>query len=207
MTQFIRRSRAFQRCLAVAALLAFPAGPVLSHPHVWVTGATTLKFQDDKLATVGMRWQFDAFFSQVLTGDFDTDKDGKFDAAETAAMKEQVFTSLREYGYFTHLRVNGTEALFDRVENFSTTIDKGELVYIFDLILPKPIDLTTSDAMLSVFDPSLYVDIVLGGDKPLVIDGMVNGNCNWSFATGDEIANDNGMLTPQVVKLSCKTKT
>jgi ABC-type uncharacterized transport system substrate-binding protein len=187
--------------LAVFAALAAP--PAMAHPHVWVTGASTLQFENDMLTRIAMRWQFDAFFSQVLTGDFDTNKDGKFDADETAAMKAQVFTSLRDYGYFTHLRVNGIEAVFDRVENFSTGTDKGELVYNFELVLPKPVDLRATKTLFSLYDPTIYVDIVLGGDKPLVLQGIDPKKCNWSFSSGEEIANENGMVTPQLVKLAC----
>lgn len=191
---------------AVLALLAVwaVAAPAQAHPHVWVTGATRLQFENGLLTRVSMRWQFDAFFSQVLTGDFDTSKDGKLDAGETAAMKEQVFTSLRDYGYFTHLRVNGVEAVFDRVENFSTAEDRGELVFNFDLIPRAPIDLRAAKAQLSVYDPTIYVDIVLGGDRPLTLEGVPPGQCSWSFASGEEIySQDGGMLTPQLVKLSC----
>ena len=191
----------FFACLVL--VVGLNGSSALAHPHVWVTGASKLYFENDLLTKVGMRWQFDAFFSQVLTGDFDTNKDGQFDTDETEAMKAQVFTSLRDYGYFTHLRVNGTETIFDRVEKFSTTVDKGELVFIFDLILPEPLDLRSTKTQLSLYDPSIYVDIVLGGEKPLVMQGIDAGKCNWSFASGEDIANENGMLTQQVVKLSC----
>lgn len=189
----------------LTAVIGLFCGVAVAHPHVWVTGAATMRFQNDALTRIGMRWQFDAFFSQVLTGDFDKNKDGKFDADETSAMKEQVFTSLRDYDYFTHLRVNGTETTFDRVENFSTTTDKGELVYVFDLVLGAPVDLKGKDVKFSVYDPSIYVDIVLGGDKPLILEGLDPTKCTWTFASGEDISNSNGYLTPQVAKLNCKS--
>ncbi|MSO98697.1 MAG: DUF1007 family protein [Rhodospirillaceae bacterium] len=191
--------------LGVAAILGFGAPAAVAHPHVWVTGASTLRFQDSRLASIGMRWQFDGFFSQVLTGDFDKNQDGTFDAEETAAMKEQVFTSLRDYGYFTHLRINDVETVFDRVENFSIGTDKGELVYVFDLLPAAPIELANVKAHFSLYDPTVYVDIILGGDKPLILEGVSADKCTWSFGTGDEISNPNGFITPQVVQLSCKT--
>lgn len=181
--------------------------PAHAHPHVWVTGATTLKFDKGKLAVVSMRWQFDAFFSQVLLGDYDKNRDGKFDAEETAAMKTQVFTSLKEYGYFTHLKVGETVAGFDRVENFSTDSDKGELIYNFDLILTTPSDLTKADAQLKVYDPSIYVDIILAGEPPVKLAGEGSEKCHAGYGTGDEISNPNGFVTAQVVTVSCKTKT
>lgn len=187
------------------ALAAAAATAAQAHPHVWVTGTTTLKFQGQKLSSVAMRWQFDAFFSQVLLGDYDKNKDGTLDAAETAAMKEQVFTSLREYGYFTHMAVNGADTKFARVDDFSTQNDKGELVFLFDLIPPAPLDLSKSDALLSLFDPTIYVDIVLAGDTPVTIEGAGAEKCRANFAKGDEIANETGFVTAQVVRISCKT--
>jgi ABC-type uncharacterized transport system substrate-binding protein len=190
--------------LGVVAVFALNPFQAQAHPHVWVTGASTLRFQDSKLASIGMRWQFDGFFSQVLTGDFDTNQDGTLDAAEGAAMKDQVFTSLRDYGYFTHLRVNNAEVTFDRVENFSTATDNGELVFIFDLLPAAPIELADVKAQFSLYDPTIYVDIILGGLKPLILEGVSADKCTWSFGTGEEIANPNGSITPQVVQLSCK---
>lgn len=201
MTLSLRRFSGLAGVFTLVFTMA--AGPAQAHPHVWVTGASTLVFENNLLSRISMRWQFDAFFSQVLTGDFDTDKDGKLNAEETEAMKQQVFTSLRDYGYFTHLRVNDAETAFDRVENFSTATDRGELIYIFDLVLPKPVDLRAAKASFSVYDPSIYVDIVLGGEKPLTLQGLPEGACTWSFASGEEISNADGMLTPQLVKLSC----
>jgi ABC-type uncharacterized transport system substrate-binding protein len=188
--------------LAAGAVLPWSA-PAAAHPHVWVTGAANLQFADNKLSRVGMRWQFDGFFSQVLLGDFDTSKDGTLDDAERAAMKEQVFTSLKEFGYFTHLSVDGKETTFDRVENFTTSVDKGELVFMFDLVPAAPLDIS-AETQLSVYDPSIYVDIILGGDKPVTLSGIADGKCNWTFASGDEISNADGMVTPQLVKLACK---
>jgi ABC-type uncharacterized transport system substrate-binding protein len=194
--------------VAASALLAVTAvfganRPVQAHPHVWVLGEATLRFHDDKLTRVGMRWQFDAFFSQVLTGDFDTDKDGGFDADELKAMEAQIFTSLKDYGYFTHLRIDGHETIFSAVEDFRTATDKGELVFFFDLVLDAPIDPRASQVQLAVYDPTLYVDLVLGGDKPVTLDGIAADKCMWEFKSGDEIAANDAFMTPQVMKLNC----
>ncbi|MDX2142643.1 MAG: DUF1007 family protein [Rhodospirillaceae bacterium] len=198
----------FRPTLGLAALIS--CGAVLApipaahaHPHVWVLGEATLRFQDDKLARVGMRWQFDAFFSQVLTGDFDTSKDGTFDAAELEAMQAQIFTSLKDYGYFTHLRVDDAETTFEGVENFKTATDKGELIFFFDLVPSAPIDPRTSQVQLAVYDPTLYVDIVLGGEKPVTLDGLAAGTCLWEFKSGDDISANDAFMTPQVMKLNC----
>lgn len=152
-----------------------------------------------------MRWQFDAFFSQVLGADFDTNADGTFDAAETQAMKDQVFTSLKDFGYFTHLRTETSESemTFASVENFSIGDDRGEMVFSFDLILTDPVDPTNEAIRLSLYDPTIYVDLILGGDKPVDVSGADGLGCNLEYRQGDEITSQSYFLTPQEVWLNC----
>lgn len=186
--------------VAGAALL-IPAGGN-AHPHVWVTAAANLKFDAGKLARVGMRWQFDAFFSQVLTGDFDKNGDGAFDADETKAMFDQVFNSLKDFGYFTFIRADDVEAPFARAENFSTASDKGDLVFVFDLVLEEPIDPVAHKVQFTVYDPTIYVDIILGGDKPVTIE-TTEPKCAPAYSSGTEVANEGAFILPQIVTLDC----
>ncbi len=176
-----------------------------AHPHVWVTGAASLHFEDTKITRVGMRWQFDAFFSQVLGADFDTNGDGSFDTAETKAMKDQVFTSLKDYGYFTHLRTEKTdgEQQFEAVENFSVDKESGELVFKFDLVLVDPVDAVSQNVGLSVFDPTIYVDLILDGDQPVTLSGADNLGCTIEYRQGDEFTNESAFFVPQEAWLSC----
>ena len=191
--------------LPALAIIAFgAASPAQAHPHVWIEMQSDVVFNDQGLISgVKLTWTFDEGYAQVALDGLDKNGNGTYDPEELEPLTRENLESLKDYGYFTHLRVNGTETIFDRVEKFSTTVDKGELVFIFDLILPEPLDLRSTKTQLSLYDPSIYVDIVLGGEKPLVMQGIDAGKCNWSFASGEDIANENGMLTPQVVKLSC----
>lgn len=207
-THLIARYRAPMRksvFTALAALCFLSAGPATAHPHVWVTGAASFKFEESKLTRIGMRWQFDAFFSQVLGADFDTNADGTFDADETQAMKDQVFTSLRDYSYFTHLRTKASamDQTFAGVDNFVISDDRGEMVFSFDLILANPVDPATEAIGMSLYDPTIYVDLILGGDKPVDLTGADNLGCALEYGQGDEINSESYFVTPQVVWLSC----
>ncbi len=181
------------------------AQTALSHPHVWVTGAASFQIEDTKLTRIGMRWQFDAFFSQVLGADFDTNADGTFDEAETQAMKDQVFTSLKDFGYFTHVRSESSdvEELFSDVENFVIGDDRGEMVFTFDLVLAEPMDPTTEAIGLSVYDPTIYVDLILGGDTPVNVAGADDLGCAFEFRQGNEVTSQSFFLIPQEVWLTC----
>ncbi len=190
-------------CATVAAVVAMAPLAISAHPHVWVTAAANLKFDADKLTRIGMRWQFDSFFSQVLTGDFDKNADGVFDVDETQAMFDQVFTSLKDFGFFTHIRVGGADAVFDHAENFSTATDRGDLVYTFDLVLSEPVDPTAAKVQFTVYDPTIYVDIAFGGDLPVTVDPSSGAKCTWALSNGDELSNEGAYITPQVVTLEC----
>ena len=191
--------------ISLAALVGIGTAPVSAHPHVWVTGEASFQFEETKLTRVGMTWQFDAFFSQVLGADFDTNGDGTFDAAETQAMKDQVFTSLKDFGYFTHLRTEGSdiERQFERVENFTLSTDAGELVFSFDLVLAESIDPVTETIGLSLYDPTIYVDLILDGDKPVSLSGADGLGCAIEYRQGNEVASQSYFFVPQEAWLNC----
>ncbi len=191
--------------LSVGALIVLSSAPVKAHPHVWVTGEASFQFEETKLTRVGMTWLFDAFFSQVLGADFDTNGDGTFDAGETQAMKDQVFTSLKDYGYFTHLRtdVSETEHQFKSVEDFSVSVEAGELLFSFDLVLAEPIDPLAQSIGLSLYDPTVYVDLILDGEKPISIAGADSFECTIEYRQGNEVANQSYFFVPQEAWLNC----
>jgi len=195
------------RALALNVLLLstalFWCLPVLAHPHVWVSASASFKFNQSELLRIGLRWQFDPFFSQVLITDFDESGDGSLDDKETAAMKQQIFTSLQEFDYFTHVNASGQKVQFDRVENFFTETNDGELVFVFDLVIAEPIDVSVTPVNVSLYDPSIYVDIMFLGDTPVNVLGTGGANCSWKFTDGAEVQSESWFLTPQQIHLTC----
>lgn len=189
----------------LAIFLALDARPGASHPHVWVTGTASFKIEDTKLTRIGMRWQFDAFFSQVLGADFDINSDGIFDSEETQAMKNQVFTSLKDFDYFTHLRIESStvEQTFAGVDNFSISDDRGEMIFTFELILNNPIDPTKEAVGLSLYDPSIYVDLILDGEEPVNLAGAEDLGCDLEYRQGNEVNSQSYFIIPQEVWLNC----
>lgn len=195
--------------ISLISVLSLASASAQAHPHVWVTGAAALQFENSEITRVGMRWQFDAFFSQVLGADFDTNADGSFDETETAAMKKQVFTSLKDFGYFTHLRTETSrvENPFERVDNFSVSEDAGELIFAFELVLADPINALSETVGLSVYDPTIYVDLILDGEQPVSLNGAEGLGCAIEYRQGTEIANQSAFFVPQEAWLTCTGKS
>ena len=90
---------------------------------------------------------------------------------------------------FTHLRTetSDTEQVFEQVENFSIGDDNGEMVFSFDLILAQPLDPATEAVGLSLYDPTIYVDLILGGDTPVEMAGADGLGCAFEYRQGNEI--------------------
>jgi len=197
----------FARALVFKSLLfstfLFWCLPVFAHPHVWVSAAASFHFNQSELLRIGMRWQFDPFFSQVLITDFDLSGDGLLDESETLGMKQQIFTSLREFDYFTHVNAGEKEVQFTRVESFFTEQKDGELVFVFDLVMEEPIDVSVTPVTLSLYDPSIYIDIMFFGDTPVKVLGAGGAMCSWKFTDGAEVQSESWFVTPQQINLTC----
>jgi ABC-type uncharacterized transport system substrate-binding protein len=199
------RSLLLAQLLGGALAVLAPSPAVEAHPHVWVTAAAAFHVENGVFKRMSLHWQFDAFFSQVLMGDFDKNKDGKFDAAETEAMKTQVFGNLKEYGYFVHLKAGATPVDIERIDNFHADVDKdGELIFTFDLVPVNTSDLRTAKLIFALFDPTVYVDLALGGDAPVTLEGPGAKDCAWKMRDLDQISNSQGFVSPQEVEVGCK---
>src|SRR5262245_14835223 len=102
------RRRRWIGSIAGVAMLGL-GGSAAGHPHVYIDNTTTFQFAGGKLVALKLRWVFDELFSATVIDQFDTDKDGRFDAKERAALEQGAFANLREYAYFTYLTVDGDE--------------------------------------------------------------------------------------------------
>src|SRR5918994_549986 len=94
-------------------------GPAAAHPHVWINDVTTFLFKDRQLAGIRHHWEFDEIFSSYVIDEQDANKDGELDRAEIDAIQANAFSNLRDYGYFTHLRIDGKEVPLTEVADFS----------------------------------------------------------------------------------------
>ncbi|KHG34015.1 MULTISPECIES: DUF1007 family protein [unclassified Sulfurospirillum] len=86
--------------LKICACLLFYACSALAHPHTFITVSLDLNETELKV-----RWLFDEMTSQSLLEDFDTDRNGIFSPKETEAFKKEVFNDLKQFSFFTHLKV------------------------------------------------------------------------------------------------------
>ena len=112
--------------------------PLLSfaHPHVFADVALKIELKNSQINTVQISWHYDEMTSQMLLMDYDKNRDGKFDKKESLFFKEQVFDTLKQYEYYTHIKIDGKKIPIDKlVKEFFLTFEKNKFIvnYIISL--------------------------------------------------------------------------
>ncbi|MDJ0947587.1 MAG: DUF1007 family protein [Alphaproteobacteria bacterium] len=190
---------------AAALLVAFATGQPSAHPHIWINDVTTFLFQDGRLTGVRHRWAFDEFTGSVIIQDFDVDKNGAFDAAETARLQSEAFSNLHEFSYLTHIRLDGAKFTPERVDDFAARIDDGTLVYEFTLPLNDPVDPKTTSVSLGVYDETFYIYVGYDENDPVRFAGIDSGVCSYEVSEDKENPIYFGMVFPMKIELRCAT--
>ena len=191
--------------LAGCGLALASGGPVAAHPHVWINDVTTFLFEDRQLAGIRHHWEFDEIFSSYVIDEQDADRDGKLDRAEIDSIQANAFSNLRDYGYFTHLRIDGKEVPLTKVADFTARIEGDVLVYEFTLPLEKPIDPAGDRFAVGVYDPEYYVEVLLDEADPVRFEGLPSGACTYVVREDTEHPIYYGLVNPLTIVLSCAT--
>lgn len=176
-----------------------------AHPHVWITAITTFVFEDRQLTGIRHRWEFDEFFGSYVIEEHDADRDGVLDEAEIAALRDNAFANLRDYGYFTHVRIDGEPLSLDQVLDFTASIEDGVLVYEFTLALPEPVDPSTEQLATGVYDPEYYIEILLDQNDPVRFAGLPSGACIFDISEDTQHPIYYGLVYPLAITLQCAT--
>jgi ABC-type uncharacterized transport system substrate-binding protein len=186
-------------------LLVGEVAPAAAHPHVWITDVTTFVFEDRQLVALRHRWTFDEFFASFVIEEHDLDGDGRFDPAETAALRQAAFDNLEAFDYFTHLRIDGEPWPLRAIEAFGARIEDGVLVYEFTLSLPRPVDPEAVDLAVGVYDSEYYVEVLLDEHDPVRFAGLPSGACTFDIREDTERPIYYGMVFPLAITLACAT--
>jgi ABC-type uncharacterized transport system substrate-binding protein len=181
------------------------AGPAAAHPHVWINAVATFLFEDRMLVGVRHHWEFDEMFASYVIEEHDADGDGKLDRAEIASVQANAFSNLRDYDYFTHVRVDGKDLPLREVTDFTARIDNGSLVYEFTMPLAKPVDPGARRFAAAIYDPEYYVEVLLDEDDPVRFEGLPSGACTYAIEEDSAHPIYYGLVNPLTIVLSCET--
>jgi ABC-type uncharacterized transport system substrate-binding protein len=174
-----------------------------SHPHVFVDAELTIVFDGKGVAGFRQRWVFDEMFSSTMLSNFEKNKNQILDGGEIEEIKKGGFSNLRNYGYFTHIVIDGNIFEVTYVTDFSAEADDNKLIYTFFV----PCHVAASDHVkritVSVFDETYYTDIVLLHDS-LSCEGGDTFEMTYEIKRIKEFSYYYGQIVPDGVSIQFK---
>ena len=158
----IKKTMKRRTILIISLLLLFGVKAGQTHPHAFLDCELTVVFNDQGLAGFQQRWILDEMFTSFLLEEFDTDYNLKFNSDEIQAIKQGAFDNLCEYGYFTHILIEGQKFTIKEVTSFSVEMNEEEKA-IYSFFVPCPVQTADNprQVLISVFDDTYYTDVLL----------------------------------------------
>ncbi len=197
--------RALKRLLLALALLA-PAAAAEAHPHIWIRASATMQFEDGKITGIRHEWIFDDFFSNALISDFDKNKNKQFDPDEVKELETNAFVALKEFGYFTHVKVGGKAVTIETTRDFTPTIKDGKVIYTFMAVLPQPVDPRAAQFAAGVYDHSYYVDVEVNPQLGVKLAGGGSEACKFAIVEDKDAPLYFGATFARRIEILCEKK-
>jgi ABC-type uncharacterized transport system substrate-binding protein len=165
-------------CLA-AGMMFGSASAAIAHPHVWADMRSNVIAQPDGLISgVRVEWTFDKGYSAMATEGLDTNGDGVYSDAELAPLTKLNLSSLKPYGYFVFMRMNGALQKFADPTDPGQSYANGKLTLRFTLPLQSPVDPHGGTFALKVYDPEFFIDFEYAKTKPTALMGGLPAGCH-----------------------------
>ena len=143
----------------------------IAHPHVFVDARAEVLFDaQGRMAYIRNIWEFDPAFSAFATQGLDKNGDGKLSAKELAPLAHTNVTSLKYYGFFTHLSVGNRLIKLRFPDKYFLRWAGGRLTLYFQLPLVTPTR-PGPKTTLEIFDPEYFVAFTFMKKSPVILYG------------------------------------
>jgi len=139
-------------------------------------------------AGIRVEWGFDEFFSNMIAGDYDGNKNGILEASEITAIKKEAFDNLANFDYFTVIRIGGKPFKVQYVRDFSAALKGGKLVYVFFIPCHVKAIHATKEIVISQYDPTYYTDMSLNESQTIPIEGGAGLEISCRIAENPKIS-------------------
>jgi len=140
--------------------VVFSVCECFAHPHIFIDYRLNFVFDEKGLAGIVEDWTFDDMTGAMTFEDFDKNKNGRFEPKEMAKVKKEAFDSLKEFGYFNQIKIDGKKFEVKYVENFKVFSRKGKLVYSFLIPCHVAVAKVNKEVSVSLSDPTIFTDLV-----------------------------------------------
>jgi len=196
MALWLERYHHLAQCVFVFFLLGTVSSVQLAlprsgqaHPHIWIDALTEVVFDGNgRFSGLRVYWVFDEFYSTYATEGLDTNNDGKLEPNELAPLAADNVRNLKDYGYFTWVKVNGEVPAYTEVTDYGLRYVDNRLAMWFLLPLLTPVDPHESQVSFTLYDPTYYIAIELVENAPIRTRGPMPASCSFRIdaAEGSE---------------------
>lgn len=97
-----------------------------------------LNVEKNTLTSVDVEWTLDPMFSQMVLGDFDLNRNRKFENSERYEVYKAL-EQMKEVGFFIRPMLNNRKVWLKELKDFSVRLEKGLIIYRFNIPLNEPI--------------------------------------------------------------------
>ena len=154
--------------LSLIALIGLPTS-LASHPHVFVAASVHVVFNEAGDVAVHLDWQYDDFFSLLVTSDLGLDMDGDLvlTAEEQALLETEIAAWPPDYAGDLEVMQGGIVLPLGEKFDHSMVYEEG----IFTERHARPVEGVSGDApiQIRVYDPTFYTAYDLTG--PVTVEG------------------------------------
>jgi ABC-type uncharacterized transport system substrate-binding protein len=147
---------------------------VQAHPHVWVTMKTELAYAPDGSVTaVQHAWTFDDMYSAFATQGIAARTNGQFALAELQPLARVNIDSLKEYAYFTYVKIDGRSQkdAFGNPTNYWLEYDSQATVLTLQFTLPFKQPVKARRLTVEIYDPEFFLDFGFAERNPVRLFG------------------------------------
>jgi len=157
-------------------LLAMGLRPAAAHPHVFVDARVEVVFdKEGKITALRQVWRFDDAFSAFASQGLDGNGDGVLSIEELQPLAKVNVESLKDYDYFTYLKVGAKRIGFKIPTEYWLQMSDGYLTLFYTLPLMQAVKPEKDGISIEVYDPGYFVDYELVEKDPAkLIDAPSN---------------------------------
>jgi len=162
----------------IFAALAAPS-PASAHPHVWITAKSQLIYAPDgSVSGIRHAWTFDDMFSTYALQGIEPKVKGSYSREELAPLAQTNVESLKEFGFFTFARADGTKERF--LEPVDYFLEFKDSLLTLHFTLPAKTPFKAKQLVLEVFDRAFFIDFKYAEQDPVKLVGAP-ADCKMQF--------------------------
>ncbi|WFS62138.1 DUF1007 family protein [Pseudodesulfovibrio thermohalotolerans] len=164
-------SSPFRRIIpaVLAAVLLLPA-LAFAHPHAFVAADVTFVFDEEGLAGIHQRWDMDEMLTASILDLIQKYDGGPLTPAEAKAVESESFKLIKEYDYFTHIRIDGKPFRAQWATDFRVELNDRKMVWHFTIPCHVKAADRNREIVVGVFDESFYTFVTYASENGPTID-------------------------------------